>query len=133
MCLRWLGLCSLSLSASCCFDITVTMTAASLIRKTVATCRGFWDHKAATAATDMPDVPLFPGFSYTLPPSLSLSFPSTLIFISLLLPALFPIAPALFVSCSFTFPPSLLLPCSLLRGVGFNGSESCFALKNSLS
>lgn len=30
-------------------------------------------------------------------------------------------------------PPPSLPPLSVLQGVGFSGSESCFALKNSLS
>lgn len=77
---------ALSLSQSCCFgcfDINVTMTPPSLLRKTVPSCNGFWEHEPATAASDMPDFPLSPqsGFSYTLP-FFSLTFSFTLIFCS---------------------------------------------------
>lgn len=145
---------SLSPSQSCCFgcfDINVTMTPPCLIRKYVQSCNGFWEHEPATAASDMP------GFTLSLAvwiflhsnPFLSPAFSFTLIFCSFFYYLLCtPVAPALFVSHSFTFPPSSLPPpapalplspsafpppLSVLRGVGFSGSESCFALKNSLS
>lgn len=131
---------SLLPSQSCCFgcfDINVTMTPPFLIRKAVPSCNGFWEHEPATAASDMPDFPPLP-FSLdflTLCP-FSLFFLHLDLLFFFLLPPLYPVALALFVSCSFTFPPSFplsLLPLSVLQGVGFSGSESCFALKNSLS
>lgn len=67
-----------------CFDMNVTMTPPFLIRRAVPSCKGFWEHEPATAASDMPDFPLSrqSGFSYTLPFSLQRSF--ILIFCSFL-------------------------------------------------
>lgn len=144
--IRWLHpslSCCVSLSPfqSCCcgcFNMNVTMTPPILIRKIVPSCSGFWEHEPATAASDMPDFPLSTqsGFSYTLP-FFSLTFSFTLIFCSFffffkyLLCA--PVAPAP-ICFLFFYPPSLTPPpLSVLQGVGFSGSESCFAFKNSLS
>lgn len=137
---------SLSLVESCCFgcfDMNVTMTPPFLIRKTVPSCNGFWEHEPATAASDMPLFPLSPqsGFSYTLPLFSLNFFPSPWSFVLFFLQKYLlctPVAPLILVSCSFTLPPSshpplTLLPFSVLQGVGFSGSESCFAFKNSLS
>lgn len=132
----------LSKSQSCCFgcfDINVTMTPPFLIRKTMPSCNGFWEQEPATAASDMPDFPLSASVwiflhSALFLPNFSLHLDLLFFFFYYLLCS--PVAPALFASRSFTFSPSsppLFPPLSVLQGVGFSGSESCFALKNSLS
>ena len=106
---------TLSPSRGCCFgcfDINVTMTPPFSLEKTLPSCNGFWEHEPATAASDMPDFSLSPlqsGFSYTMPPFSLQLFSFTLIFCSFFFLNYLlctPVAPALFVSCSFTFPPS---------------------------
>lgn len=112
--IKWLHLflsCSVCLSPfqSCCFgcfDMNVTMTPPILIRETMPSCNGFWEHEPATAASDMPDFPHSPqsGFSYTLP-FFSLTFSFTLIFCSFFLKI-----PPLCPRCSSSYLFLVLLP-----------------------
>ena len=75
---------------SSCFDINVTMTPPFLIRRTVPSYNGFWEHEPATAASDMPDFPPQSRFSYTLPFFPSNFFLHLDLLFFFLLPSLYP-------------------------------------------